>query len=58
MKDLNGVQDPARATGPAMPLTAACAEIHRLLDSDGLGPADNAVLMKYFEGPGREGIPT
>ena len=57
VKDLNGVQDLARATGTAMPLTAACAEIHRLLDSAGLGGADNAALMKYFEGPGREGIP-
>ena len=57
VKDLNGVQDLARSTGTAMPLTAACAEIHRLLDSAGLGGADNAALMKYFEGPGREGIP-
>ena len=58
VKDLNGVQDLARATGTAMPLTAACAEIHRLLDSAGLGGADNAALMKYFEGPGAEDIPT
>ena len=58
VKDLNGVQDLARVTGTAMPLTAACAEIHRLLDSAGLGAADNAALMKYFDGPGREGIPT
>ena len=58
VKDLNGVQDLARSTGTAMPLTAACAEIHRLLDSAGLGGADNAALMKYFEGPGKEGIPT
>ena len=52
VKDLNGVQDLARKTGTAMPLTAACAEIHRLLDSAGLGGADNAALMKYFDGPG------
>ena len=58
VKDLNGAQDLARATGTAMPLTAACAEIHRLLDSSGLGGADNAALMKYFEGPGKHGIPT
>ena len=57
VKDLNGVQDLARSTGTAMPLTAACAEIHRLLDSAGLGAADNAALMKYFEGPGTEGVP-
>ena len=51
VKDLNGVQDLARHTGTAMPLTAVCAEIHRLLMSAGLGDADNAALMKYFEGP-------
>ncbi|MEL6375410.1 MAG: NAD(P)-dependent oxidoreductase [Pseudomonadota bacterium] len=51
VKDLNGVQDLARTTGTAMPLTATCAEIHRLLDAAGFGDADNAVLMKYFEGP-------
>ena len=58
VKDLNGVQDLARSTGTAMPLTAACAEIHRLLDAAGLGGADNAALMKYFDGPGTDGIPT
>ena len=57
VKDLNGVQDLARKTGTAMPLTAACAEIHRLLDSAGLGGADNAALMKYFDGPDTDGIP-
>lgn len=51
VKDLNGVQDLARQTGTAMPLTAVCAEIHRLLDSAGLGAADNAALMRFFEGP-------
>lgn len=51
VKDLNGVQDLARITGTAMPLTAVCAEIHRVLVAAGLGEADNAVLMKYFEGP-------
>ena len=58
VKDLNGVQDLARVTGTAMPLTAACAEIHRLLDSAGLGGADNAALMRYFDGPGMDGIST
>ena len=57
VKDLNGVQDLARKTGTAMPLTAACAEIHRLLDSAGLGGADNAALMKYFDGPEAADIP-
>lgn len=54
VKDLNGVQDLARQTGTAMPLTAVCAEIHRLLDSAGLGGADNATLMRFFEGPSQE----
>ena len=53
VKDLNGVQDLARATGTAMPLTAVCAEIHRLLTSAGLGGADNAALMQFFEGPAK-----
>ena len=57
VKDLNGVQDLARKTGTAMPLTAACAEIHRLLDSAGLGGADNAALMKYFDGPDTGDVP-
>jgi 2-hydroxy-3-oxopropionate reductase len=51
VKDLNGAQDLARLTHTAMPLTAACAEIHRLLTAAGFGGADNAALMKYFEGP-------
>lgn len=54
VKDLNGVQDLARQTGTAMPLTAVCAEIHRLLDSAGLGGADNATLMRFFEGPSQD----
>lgn len=55
VKDLNSVQDLARSTGTAMPLTATCAEMHRLLTSAGLGSADSAALMKYFEGPGEIG---
>jgi 2-hydroxy-3-oxopropionate reductase len=51
VKDLNGIQDLARATNTAMPLTATCAEIHRLLTYAGLGAADNAALMKFYEGP-------
>ena len=54
VKDLNGVQDLARSTNTAMPLTAVCAEIHRLLTSAGLGSADNAALMKFYEGPSKE----
>lgn len=48
VKDLNGVQDLARTTGTAMPLTAVCAEIHRVLTARGLGHADNAALMEYW----------
>ena len=54
VKDLNGVQDLARSTNTAMPLTSVCAEIHRLLTAAGLGPADNAALMKFYEGPSAE----
>ncbi|MGB1311815.1 MAG: NAD(P)-dependent oxidoreductase [Leucothrix sp.] len=54
VKDLNGVQDLARSTHTAMPLTAVCAEIHRLLMSAGLGGADNAALMKFYEGPSQD----
>lgn len=54
VKDLNGVQDLARSTNTAMPLTAVCAEIHRLLTAAGLGSADNAALMKFYEGPSKE----
>ena len=53
VKDLNGVQDLARSTNTAMPLTAVCAEIHRLLTAAGLGSADNAALMKFYEGPSK-----
>lgn len=53
VKDLNGAQDLARATNTAMPLTAVCAEIHRLLVAAGLGAEDQAALMEYFRGPDR-----
>lgn len=51
VKDLNAAQDLARHTGTAMPMTALCAEIHRLLTAAGLGGADSAALMKFYEGP-------
>lgn len=51
VKDLDGAQALARSTGTAMPLTALCAEIHRLLAASGLGAADNAALMRFFDGP-------
>ena len=54
VKDLNGAQDLARRTNTAMPLTAACAEIHRMLTAAGLGGEDQAALMEYFRGPNKE----
>ncbi|MEM1299165.1 MAG: NAD(P)-dependent oxidoreductase [Pseudomonadota bacterium] len=58
VKDLNGVQDLARLTNTAMPLTAACAEVHRLLTAAGLGDADQAAVMEFFEGPDGSNVPT
>jgi 2-hydroxy-3-oxopropionate reductase len=51
LKDLDGVQALARATLTALPATAIVAEIHRALVAAGLGPADNAELMRQFDGP-------
>ncbi len=51
VKDLNGAQDLARRTNTAMPMTAICAEVHRLLTAAGLGGEDQAALMEYFKGP-------
>lgn len=51
VKDLNGAQDLARETNTAMPLTAVCAEVHRMLTAAGLGGEDQAALMEYFRGP-------
>ncbi len=51
VKDLDGAQDLARLTSTAMPLTAACAEIHRMLTAAGLGGEDQAALMEFFKGP-------
>ncbi|HUG60207.1 MAG TPA: NAD(P)-dependent oxidoreductase [Methylomirabilota bacterium] len=54
VKDLNGAQDLARATHTAMPLTAVCAEIHRMLTAAGLGGEDQAALMEFFKGPRKD----
>jgi 2-hydroxy-3-oxopropionate reductase len=48
VKDLNGAADLARLTHTPMPLTALCAEVHRLLTSAGLGGEDQAALMEFF----------
>ncbi|MEM7061232.1 MAG: NAD(P)-dependent oxidoreductase [Pseudomonadota bacterium] len=58
VKDLNGVQDLARLTNTAMPLTAACAEVHRLLTATGLGNADQAAVMEFFEARDTSDVPT
>lgn len=54
VKDLNGAADLARLTHTAMPLTALCAEIHRMLTAAGLGGEDQAALMEFFKGPQKE----
>lgn len=52
VKDLEGAHDLARRTHTAMPLTALCLEIHRLLTAAGLGGEDQAALMEFFTGAG------
>jgi 2-hydroxy-3-oxopropionate reductase len=49
VKDLDGASDLARKTNTTMPLTAICAEVHRLLTGAGLGGEDQAALMEYFK---------
>ncbi|MBE0414638.1 NAD(P)-dependent oxidoreductase [Yoonia sp.] len=53
VKDLDGAQDLARLSNTAMPLTALCAEIHRMLTAAGLGGEDQAALMEFFTGAGK-----
>ncbi|MEM6594914.1 MAG: NAD(P)-dependent oxidoreductase [Pseudomonadota bacterium] len=50
VKDLNAVNDLARMTGTSMPMTALCAEIHRMLTAAGLGGEDQAAVMEFFNG--------
>jgi 2-hydroxy-3-oxopropionate reductase len=50
VKDLDGAQDLARLSHTAMPLTAVCAEVHRMLTAAGLGGEDQAALMEFFKG--------
>lgn len=54
VKDLNGALGLARATHTSMPLTALCAEIHRMLTAAGIGGEDQAALMEFFKGPNKE----
>lgn len=51
VKDLAAVQALAMQTGTAMPLTALCMEMHRLMVAAGLGAADNAALVRFYDGP-------
>ncbi len=55
VKDLHAVQDLARRTTTAMPMTALCLEIHRLLTAAGLGGEDQAMAMEFFKGVKGEG---
>ena len=54
VKDLNAVNDLARQTGTSMPMTAMCAEIHRMLTAAGLGGEDQAAVMEFFKGAKEE----
>jgi 2-hydroxy-3-oxopropionate reductase len=54
VKDLNGAADLARTTHTPMPLTALCAEIHRMLTAAGLGGEDQAALMEFFKTPRKD----
>ncbi|MDA9865473.1 NAD(P)-dependent oxidoreductase [bacterium] len=54
VKDLNAVNDLARQTGTSMPMTALCAEIHRMLTAAGLGGEDQAAVMEFFTGAKQE----
>ncbi|MDP5219533.1 NAD(P)-dependent oxidoreductase [Ruegeria sp. 2205SS24-7] len=54
VKDLNAVNDLARQTGTSMPMTAICAEIHRMLTAAGLGGEDEAAVMEFFKGAKEE----
>ncbi len=57
VKDLNAVNDLARQTGTSMPMTALCAEIHRMLTAAGLGGEDQAAVMEFFNGAKEEIAP-
>lgn len=57
VKDLNGALDLARLSHTSMPMTALCAEIHRMLTAAGLGDQDQAAVMEYFGGAGRRSGP-
>jgi len=54
VKDLNMAADLSRQTGTSLPMTALCAEIHRMLTAAGLGGEDQAAVMEFFNGAGKD----
>ncbi|MEM9602809.1 MAG: NAD(P)-dependent oxidoreductase [Pseudomonadota bacterium] len=54
VKDLGGALDVANAVGTSLPLTAMVAELHKLMVRAGYGDADQATLMEYYAGFGRD----
>jgi len=48
VKDLDAAQDVARATRTPIPLTAACAQVHRWLDTAGFGGEDQAAVIEFY----------
>lgn len=50
MKDLNSLQDFARATNTPLPMTSSVIDIHRVLMSAGLGARDSAEIMRLMDG--------
>lgn len=57
VKDLNMAADLSRQTGTSMPMTALCAEIHRMLTAAGLGGEDQAAVMEFFNGAQKDITP-
>ena len=54
VKDLDMAAEIARQTGTSMPMTRLCAEIHRMLTAARLGGEDQAAVMEFFNGAGKE----
>jgi 2-hydroxy-3-oxopropionate reductase len=49
VKDLDGAREHARAAGVPLPVTTQVGELNRWLLARGLGDADNAALMGYYD---------
>jgi 2-hydroxy-3-oxopropionate reductase len=50
LKDLDSIQAFALKTRTPLPLTSAVTDIHRILMAMGLGPKDNAEVMRLLDG--------